>query len=99
MDDKLFNDLLAGIDEMVAIEKGEIQPAPEQIHSHPIPDVKILRLRFGMKQQEFAQAMGASVDLVRSWEQKRRVPSGVALKMLRLLELDPALIHTLKTAQ
>ncbi|WP_049293015.1 NadS family protein [Franconibacter helveticus] len=98
MDDKLFNELLTGINEMVAIEKGETQPAPEQVHRHPVPDVKILRQRFGMKQQEFAEAMGASVDLVRSWEQKRRIPSGVALKMLRLLELNPALIHALKTA-
>ena len=98
MDDKLFNDLLAGINEMAAIEKGETQPAPERVHVHPLPDVKSLRQRVGMKQQEFADAMGASVDLVRSWEQKRRIPSGVALKMLRLLELDPALIHTLKTA-
>ncbi|MDC9605148.1 helix-turn-helix domain-containing protein [Xenorhabdus griffiniae] len=33
---------------------------------------------FGMKQSEFAEMIGASVSLVRSWEQKRRIPSGTA---------------------
>lgn len=37
-----------------------------------------------------------SVDLVRSWEQQRRVPSGIALKMLWLIEREPALLNVLR---
>lgn len=40
MDDKLFSELLDGVNEMVAIEKGEIQPPPDHVYSHDIPDVK-----------------------------------------------------------
>lgn len=40
MDDKLFSELLDGVNEMVAIEKGEIQPPPDSVYSHDIPDVK-----------------------------------------------------------
>ncbi|MEA4510663.1 hypothetical protein VBQ90_22710 [Klebsiella pneumoniae] len=40
MDDKLFSELLDGVNEMVAIEKGEIQPPSDHVYSHDIPDVK-----------------------------------------------------------
>ncbi|WP_212668220.1 hypothetical protein [Salmonella enterica] len=40
MDDKLFSELLDGVNEMVAIEKGEIQPPPDRVYSHDIPEVK-----------------------------------------------------------
>ncbi|MBN4865608.1 MULTISPECIES: helix-turn-helix domain-containing protein [Providencia] len=50
----------------------------------------------GMKQQEFAEAIGSSVDLVRSWEQKRRFPSGMALKILFLIEKKTSIIDELR---
>lgn len=96
MDNKLFNELLNGVDEMVAIEKGEMQPHADRLHHHTLPDVKLLRTGFGMKQQEFAEAIGASAALVQSWELKRRIPTGIALKLLRLLELEPKLMEALK---
>lgn len=95
MDDKLFDDLLASAQEMVAIEKGDVQPHPDNVHRHAIPDVKRMRTHFDLKQHEFAEAIGVSPALVQSWELKRRIPTGVALKMLRLLEQDPHLIKKL----
>lgn len=82
---------------MVAIENGEFVPEPENVHCHVLPDVKAIRKHAGMKQSEFAEAMGLSVDLVRSWEQKRRFPSGIALKMLYLIEQQPRIINTLRS--
>lgn len=96
MDNKLFSELLDGVNEMVAIENGEMQPHADRLHHHTIPDVKLMRTRLGMKQQEFAQAIGASAALVQSWELKRRIPTGIALKLLRLLEREPKLIEALK---
>lgn len=97
MEKKLFDALINSIEEMVAIENGQIQPAEENIHRHTLPDVKAIRKHAGMKQAEFAEVVGASVDLIRSWEQKRRIPSGIALKMLCLIEREPALINTLRS--
>jgi putative transcriptional regulator len=97
MDKQLFTDLVSSMEEMVAIEKGLMQPSPENVHRHALPDVKSIRKHTGMKQGEFADAMGLSVDLVRSWEQKRRIPSGIALKMLFLIEQQPGIINTLRT--
>lgn len=93
MDKQLFNDLVQSMEEMVAIEKGEMQPA--RVHRYPLPDVKALRENAGLKQEEFAQAVGVSPSLVQSWEQKRRIPSGSSLKILLMLEHNPALINVL----
>lgn len=93
MDKELFNDLVQSMEEMVAIEKGEMQPAG--VHRHALPAVKALREAAGLKQDEFARAVGVSASLVQSWEQKRRIPSGSALKILLLLEHNPALIDDL----
>lgn len=45
MDKKLFTDLLTSMKEMVAIERGELQPAKENIHRHFLPD-RITRTSF-----------------------------------------------------
>ncbi|HEJ9485412.1 MULTISPECIES: NadS family protein [Proteus] len=97
MDKKLFDDLVSSMEEMVAIENGEISPANENVHRIELPDVKAIRKHSGMKQQEFADAIGLSVDLIRSWEQKRRTPSGIALKILYLIEKQPSIINVLQT--
>lgn len=97
MEKNLFDSLVRSVEEMVAIENGEFQPAPENVHHHVLPDVKAIRKHAGMKQAEFAEVMGLSVDLVRSWEQQRRFPSGIAFKMLCLIERQPAIINTLRT--
>ncbi|GKJ63408.1 hypothetical protein NUKP32_56500 [Klebsiella variicola] len=49
-----------------------------------------------MKQAEFTEVVGTSVDLVRSWEQQRRVSLGIALKMLWLIEPEPAFLNVLR---
>ncbi|HBC1013068.1 TPA: helix-turn-helix domain-containing protein [Escherichia coli] len=96
MEKKLFDDLINSMEEMVAIENGQVLPAAKNVHRHTLPDVKAIRKHAGMKQAEFAEVVGASVDLIRSWEQQRRIPSGIALKMLCLIEQEPALINTLR---
>lgn len=95
MDKELFGDLVKSIEEMVAIQNGEVQPPPERVHRHPIPAVKEIREAAGLKQEEFAQAIGVSPSLVQSWEQKRRIPSGSSLKILLMLEHNPAMINVL----
>ena len=96
MEKKYFEALLSGVEEMVAIENGEREPAAGSVRRYELPDVKAIRKNTGLKQTDFAKAIGVSTDLVRSWETHRRNPVGVALKMLRLVEREPALIDKLK---
>lgn len=81
------------MEEMVAIEQGTLRPAAS--HRHPLPEVKALRESTVLKQDEFARAVGVNPSLVQSWEQKRRFPMGSALKILLMLEHNPALINIL----
>lgn len=76
MKDELFADLLASAEEMVRIEKGEETPEPEHVHTFSEIDVKAIREATGLRQQDFAVAVGVSYDLVKSWETKRRQPTG-----------------------
>ena len=56
-------------------------PKPEQ--------VRALRARLGLSQQQFASRFGFSVDAVQQYEQGRRTPSGPASSLLRVIEADP----------
>ncbi|MBJ3816844.1 helix-turn-helix domain-containing protein [Shimwellia pseudoproteus] len=96
MKDELFADLLASAEEMVRIEKGEQTPAPEHVHTFSPIDVKAIREATGLKQQEFAIAVGVSYDLVKSWETRRRQPTGASRKLLILLQTNPFIINQLK---
>ncbi len=89
MNDELFADLLASAEEMVAIEKGDHTPADSAVHHYNTLDVKKIREVSGKTRQEFARIIGASIESVKSWETKRRNPSGPTKKLLTLIEADP----------
>ena len=97
MKDELFADLLASAEEMVRIEKGEETPEPEHVHTFSEIDVKAIREATGLRQQDFAVAVGVSYDLVKSWETKRRQPTVAPRKLLLLLQANPFIINQLKT--
>lgn len=96
MDKKLFERLIKSAEQMVAIEKGELEVPPENIHRFRIPNTKKIRADSHLKQEEFAQALGVSKSLVQSWETQRRIPNGSSLKLLFLLEKQPDLINELR---
>jgi len=95
MKDEIFADLLASAEQMVAIEKGEQTPSSEHVHHFSEIDVKAIREVTGLKQQDFALAVGVSYDLVKSWETKRRQPTGAPRKLLLLLQANPIIINQL----
>lgn len=95
MKEELFADLLASAEEMVNIEQGKQSPKPEHVHTYSEIDVKSIREAAGLKQQDFALAVGVSYDLVKSWETKRRQPTGAPRKLLLLLQANPGIIKQL----
>jgi putative transcriptional regulator len=52
-------------------------------------DVKGIRAMMGVSQPIFGQFLGVDVKTVRSWEQGRRVPSGIACRFLEEIAADP----------
>lgn len=51
--------------------------------------VRQLRSRLALSQAQFALRFGFTVDTVQQYEQGRRVPSGPASTLLRVIEADP----------
>ena len=53
------------------------------------------RMQAGMSQAEFARATGVSVRTLQEWEQGRKVPSGAAQSLLKLVSRHPELLAEL----
>lgn len=88
-----FNDLKTSQEEAVDIKKGA--KAPGRVTHYDIADVKAIREQLNVSQSEMAKALGTSVDTIKSWESKRRNPTGLAAKVLATIQSDPAFFYAL----
>lgn len=93
---ELFDDLIASAKEAVEIHQGRCEAS--QITRVERPDVKAIRTTVNMKQDDFADLIGVSSALVQAWEQGLRTPAGAALKLLRILEVQPDFVDILRQA-
>lgn len=87
MDDKLFNELLAGIGEMKRHRAGKKTTA--RVHVPDTIDVPAIRNRLGMTQQDFASTFGFAARTLKSWESGERQPEGPARVLLHMIGKDP----------
>lgn len=84
---KAFDSIKQGLDEAVAFAKGKKGKAV--IHEFTPLDVKKVRAKVGMSQNEFASAFGISVSTLRHWERGDRTPHGPALVLLNVVAKEP----------
>jgi len=89
----IFDDLKNSLEEAVEIKNGQTNPS--RITHYEIADVKAIRASLNVSQNEFAHALGTSVDTIKSWENKRRNPTGLAAKVLATIKDEPALYSEL----
>lgn len=87
MDKAMFDELLASVQEMDEIFRGQ-KPAPK-ITEFPEPEVKLIREKVGLSQSRFAMLIGVSKRTLENWEQGRRHPTGPAKALLKILNADP----------
>ena len=52
-------------------------------------DVKLIRGRLGLSQEQFAKRFGFSVATIRNYEQGHRQPNGPARTLLRIIANEP----------
>ena len=52
-------------------------------------DVKAVRAKVDMSQNEFATTFGFTLGAVRDWEQHRRTPERAAATLMRVIEIAP----------
>ncbi len=87
MNDKLFNELLESVKQGGKILRGDISPSREFDFSSP--DVKAIRIKYGLSQTKFAKMLGISPATLRNWEQGRRKPEGPARILLFVAAKHP----------
>lgn len=88
-----FDDLKTSLEEAVDIKNGLKNPA--RVTRYAITDVKAIREQLNVSQSEMAKALGTSVDTIKSWETKRRNPTGLAAKVLATIQANPAFFQEL----
>lgn len=81
--------LIKGLEEAVAVAKGEAAPA--KIYADV--DVAKIRARLKLSQSEFADLLDVSTRVVQDWEQRRKAPSGAARSLLKIAEREPAAVR------
>jgi putative transcriptional regulator len=86
MTKKAFNKIAAGLEEAIAIARGEATPA--RLHAPAEIDVKAIRKKVGLPQESFAYAFGFTVEQIRAWEQGRNRPIGGVRAYLMLIDRD-----------
>ncbi|MCC6780154.1 MAG: helix-turn-helix domain-containing protein [Hyphomicrobiales bacterium] len=59
-------------------------------------DIRAVRERSGMTQQQFAATFGIGLGTLQKWEQGERRPSGAAKSLLKVMQVDlPAVVKAL----
>ncbi|MGO2240256.1 MAG: NadS family protein [Halomonas sp.] len=91
----IFNELKDSLEEAVDIQKKKT-PA-SRVTRFEVTDVKQIRTTLNVSQAEFAKAMGTSIDTIKSWEKKRRNPTGLAAKVLATIQDNPAFYQELES--
>ena len=84
---KAYDSIKQGLDEALAFSKGKKTKAV--VHEFKPLDVKNIRAKVGMSQNEFASAFGISVSTLRHWERGDRTPNGPALVLLNVVAKEP----------
>ncbi|NUF65466.1 NadS family protein [Acinetobacter bereziniae] len=90
MDNTLFDDLVSSIKEAGAIKRKETRAS--RVTELVLPNIKDVREKTGLSQNEFAARLHISPRTLQNWEQGRRYPTGPAATLIRILDVHPTLI-------
>ena len=89
----IFNELKSSLEEAVETHNG--RKAASRVTRYEVADVRAIREQLNITQSEMAKALGTSVDTIKSWESKRRNPTGLAAKVLNVIRENPAFYKAL----
>ena len=90
---KAFDKIAEGLKEALAIAKGEARPA--KLYVPPEIDVKSIRQKLELSQDDFAALFGFSINQIRDWEQGRARPIGGVRAYLMLIDQNPQAVRDL----
>ena len=82
-----------GLEEAVAYARGRADMRKYRVHVPQRIDVRAIRARLGMTQQEFAGRFGFSVNTLRHWEHGKRQPEGPTRAYLLVIDRAPKTVQ------
>lgn len=82
-----FDSIRQGLQEALAHANGE--ESTVRLHRPRVVDVKAVRAKTGMTQEQFSARFGFSTATLRHWERGDRTPRGPALVLLNVIEHNP----------
>lgn len=77
----------------LAFAEGRADASQFRVHLPDDINVRVIRKKIGMTQDEFARHFGVSKRTVRDWEQGRRVPTGAARAFLTVIRKEPEAVR------
>jgi putative transcriptional regulator len=87
---EVANSFRRGLEEAVAYARGEADKDAYRVHVPERIEVRAIRTKLGMTQEEFAARFGFSVNTLRHWEQGKRRPEGPTRADLLVIDRLPA---------
>jgi len=90
-DTEFGRELIASMQEAVAIVRGEAEPARVHLPAGAV-DVRAIRTRLGLSRPAFAERFGLAVAAVRDWEQGLRRPDPAARVLLLVISRSPEVV-------
>ncbi len=93
MTSEVAESIRRGLEEAVAYVDGSADTSRYGVHIPAEIDVKAIRGKLGMTQEEFAGRFGFSIKTLRHWEQKQRVPEGPTRAYLLVIDRNPKAVQ------
>jgi putative transcriptional regulator len=93
MTGEVADSIRRGLEEALAYAEGTADISRYGVHIPEDIDVKAIRAKLDMTQEEFAGRFGFSINTLRHWEQGRRVPEGPTRAYLLVIDRNPKAVQ------
>ena len=93
MSRKIAARLERSLQQALAYAHGEADVSKYRVHVPHQIDVRAIRAKLGMTQEQFAAEFGFSVNTLRHWEQGKRQPEGPTRAYLLVIDRAPKAVQ------
>ena len=90
MSKKAFDKIAAGLNEALAVARGTAKPS--KLHVPPEIDVRAVRTKLKLSQDDFAAEFCFTINQIRDWEQGRTRPLGALRAYLMIIKRNPKVV-------
>jgi putative transcriptional regulator len=90
---KVADSIRRGLKQAVAYAKDTSDKGRYRVHVPADVDVRAIRARLDMTQEEFARRFGFSINTLRHWEQGKRRPEGPTRAYLLVIDRAPEAVQ------